>query len=317
VGGLALGGAGGYQDYPLCSHPGQDPSSIDFSGGTKDTADPLGAFVGNYWLTLRLDPSNSMQTPWPPSPKTSAANDTSWSPPVSFSILRQGQAWSSFKSTNYQGHLAKGSESALQLPGGAAVDLNFSGIDNNVDMSATSSSPPPKYPDSWNGTWFDATWFDPSLTAAPTPPPTPGDVTILFGPTGAVQSVSIANVPNSPFTPTHPIFLLIGKRQRIPSSITFPKFPPVAQGNPATWPNWYDVTNIWVVINPQNGLVSTGENGSVMNVAANNPATPDWTQSPDNWRQFIVTGYTGSPPTVAVPIQCRALARDVQSMGGK
>ena len=205
---------------------------IKFSDGNDTDGDK---WIDDKCLTLYLDPVYSQQTPWP---KSGAA--WSQSPPVPFSILRQAQP-------------PKGTETPLQLPAGAAIDLDFSGIDNTVDPTAVLPTPPPKYPDSLNGTWFDATWFDTTLTG------TPGDVTILFGPTGSVQNVSIANVPYSPFSPTRPIFLLIGKRERIPANNGFN----VVQGNPATWPNWYDLKNVWVVINPQSGLISTGENGSV------------------------------------------------------
>jgi prepilin-type N-terminal cleavage/methylation domain-containing protein len=278
VSSLALAGAGGYQDYPLCSHPGQDPSSIDFSGGTLDTADPLKAFVGNYWLTVRLDPSNSMQTPWPPSPKTSAATDTSWSPPVPFSILRQGQAWSSLKSTNYQGHLAKGSESALQLPGAAVVDLNWSGC-SPAGPGPVSLSPTPLA----NGL-------------------TPGDATILFGPTGSVISVSIANDPSSPYIPTQPIYLLIGKREKVGLSVI------ANNPNPLTMTNWQDLQNVWVSINQQNGLVSS----RAITAVSTNSSDVDYVAPL-------------SPPTAAYTAAAIAISRasnhltstDVQALGGQ
>jgi type II secretory pathway pseudopilin PulG len=273
-------------DFPLVGQGSylntDDLTSIDFTQG-KDTSIPPDNWIDTNWLTLQLAPAYAQQTPWP----KGAGNG--WSQPVPFSVLRQP---------------AKGTESPLQLPAGAAIDLDFSGIDYAGDLTAFSpppGAPAPKFPDSYN--WFDATWFDTNL-------PIPGDVTILFGPTGAVQSVSIVNV--GAFTPTKPIFLLVGKRERIPSGNLFPT---ITQGNPATWPNWYDLKNIWVMLNPQSGLISTGENGSVN--SGNGGQLPTWTDR-TTWRQFIVTYIiTGPPQSIPVPVQCRALARDAQSMGGK
>ncbi len=81
--------SGQYQNYTSCSQQGQDPSSFNFfpQGLTADSN--ANAWVGNYWLTLRLDPNYAQQTPWPKNPSAWPESEE----PVSFSILRQGQQW--------------------------------------------------------------------------------------------------------------------------------------------------------------------------------------------------------------------------------
>jgi prepilin-type N-terminal cleavage/methylation domain-containing protein len=138
----------------------------------------------------------------------------------------------------------KGGATPLQLPASAVVDLEWSGTDT-VLFGATA-----------------------------------GDVTIMFAPNGSVDRVySSVTLLNGPVT--QPIFLLIGKRERIP-----PPASPVAS-NPDTFANWQDLNNLWVVVNPQTGLVTTGEV---------KPVVP--------WSTTFNSG-------------CRDLARDAQSMGGK
>jgi type II secretory pathway pseudopilin PulG len=283
-------------DFPLYQNTGTNTYSfIDFSQG-KDT-DGDSWIDGNY-LTLRLAPTYPQQTAWP----KGGPGATNWSQPVSFSVRRFTQGG--------QAQVFKGAETPLQLPAGAAIDLDFSGIGNDNTLNLTAGGPP--FPDSIEAsgagtagtfTWFDANWFDGATIQQQ------NDVTILFNATGGIDSVSVANDPYSPYYPTRPIYLLIGQRERIPANNNFN----VNQGNPATWPNWYDLKNIWVVINPQNGSVSTGENGSV----AANPIMPTWNDR-TTWRQFIILSAPGLLGARApVQVQCRVWARDVQSMGGK
>ncbi len=109
-----------------------------------------------------------------------------------------------------------------------------------------------------------------------------GDVTILFSPNGGVDRL-YANGTFGPVSQT--IFLLVGKRERV--SNTFVAAP--AAANQSSWPNYQDLDNIWVTVNPQTGLVVTDQ------VAASPTATD-----------------------VASAINAaRTLARDAQGMGGK
>ncbi len=134
-----------------------------------------------------------------------------WSQPVAFSVLRQAQP-------------TRGAETPLQLPAGAVVDLVWSGCSAAAPLS-----------------------LSPALSGGATA----GDVTILFGPTGSITSVSIANDQGSPYQPTQPIYLLIGKREKIGANVL------AGNTNPATMTNWQDLNNVWVSINQQSGFVST------------------------------------------------------------
>jgi hypothetical protein len=73
-----------------------------------------------------------------------------------------------------------------------------------------------------------------------------------------------------PRKPTTPIHLLIGKRELLPlpaspTQIANPQNPanPYDPTDPNFKPycNWQDLTNFWVSINPQSGMVATAENG--------------------------------------------------------
>ena len=87
-----------------------------------------------------------------------------------------------------------------------------------------------------------------------------GDPMILFSPNGSVDRVYL----NSGATEvTQPIFLLVGKREKIPT-------PTKIVGNLDTYANYEDLTNLWVVINPQTGMVYTDYVGSKN---GNNPPT--------------------------------------------
>jgi len=136
----------------------------------------------------------------------------------------------------------KGAATPLQLPAAAVVDLQWSGIDTG---------------------FFGA-------TAA--------DVTVLFSPNGSVSCIYYGNTR---LDVVQPVFLLIGKREKV-SPGTY------SAADPATWANWQDLTNFWVAINPQTGLVTTD----------------------------VVARATAADAATGIP-QARLFARDAQGMGGK
>ena len=139
----------------------------------------------------------------------------------------------------------KGMATPLQLPASAVVDLQWSGIGNGGTFGAS-----------------------------------PGDVTVLFSPNGSVDRVYVgANV----YYPTEPIFLLVGKRERVGN----PGVATPASDNEPDWANFQDLNNMWVVINPQTGVVTTDYLGST----------------------------TGSTPTSVN--EARQLAREARGMGGR
>jgi hypothetical protein len=67
---------------------------------------------------------------------------------------------------------------------------------------------------------------------------------IMFSPTGSLEAVYTTSgllvVPGSP--PASSLYFLIGRNDRVGS---------------ATNPNWQDMNNLWVAINPQTGMIST------------------------------------------------------------
>jgi type II secretory pathway pseudopilin PulG len=139
----------------------------------------------------------------------------------------------------------KGQAQSLQLPASTVVDLAGSGIDS---------------------------------AAAPFNQFTAGgaDVGIVFSSNGSIYGVYFVNGTST--NVTAPIYLLVGKRDRVGNTYT------AGNTNLDTQTNDQDLTNLWIVVNPQTGLVTCGEVGA------------------DNGTRF-----SGS----------RALARDQQSMGGK
>ncbi len=139
----------------------------------------------------------------------------------------------------------KGAAQPLQLPAGAVIDLYGSGIYGGVGIDP--------------GTWEHT-------------------VMILFAANGSVDRIYAPGVPPGVLYPTAPIFLLVGKRDRVgKAGVGTP-----TSANEPDWANWQDLNNLWVVINPQTGLVTSGEVASGGDVNA-----------------------------------ARGLARDAQSMGGK
>jgi Tfp pilus assembly protein FimT len=180
----------------------------------------------------------------------------------------------------------KGQAQSLQLPASTVVDLDGSGIDG----AATPFNQ------------FSATT---------------NDVGILFSPNGSVYGAYYVNGASTYVTT--PIFLLVGKRERVGAT-------PIAN-DPATWSNWQDLTNLWVVINPQTGLVTSGEmaavpawNSTVTYAAGQyvlvTSTNTVWCCTTNNTNQQPQTGstyWTSSDAFTAA----RVLARDAQSMGGK
>ncbi len=74
------------------------------------------------------------------------------------------------------------------------------------------------------------------------------DFTVLFSPNGSVDCVYVSATR---YPVTEPIYLLVGKRERVGNPVT-PNNP-----NESTLTNWQDLNNIWIVINPQTGVVTS------------------------------------------------------------
>jgi hypothetical protein len=108
------------------------------------------------------------------------------------------------------------------------------------------------------------------------------DAAVMFAPNGSIDSC-YAN--GTRYFVSNTIFLLIGRRERVGNS--FVAAPTTADQD--RLPNVQDLGNIWVVVNPQTGLIASDV------VAASNAAAT-------------------LPDAI---VAARFLARDLQGMGGK
>lgn len=274
-------------DFPLLG-AAPDPNAIDFTGATAlpatDGTTPADGFVDNYMLTLTLSPLCAQQTPWPRRPNsnpTTILAPTNWSQPVSFRILRSPVAGSS---------LIKGGARTLQLPKATVVDLGYSGYGSGIFVADWTAGTTYYVGNTvlLGNSYYTCVQTHVADAATNKPANTTywkqiafPDITIMFAPNGAVASIYTGGEA----TPiTDPIYLLVGKRERMLNLFA------LGNTNEDTMVNIQDQTNLWVVINPQTGLVTTGEVGAP----------------------------TGSETNEAgILVSSRALARDSQGMGGK
>jgi hypothetical protein len=232
----------------------------------------------NYQLYKSLLDDNTGKTP--------NTNTTYWTPITLASSLQPVLCRVSRSPTNGNS-IIKNAAQSLQLPSATVVDPQFSGCGNGQFIPTWNNTAAYNQEDrviSLNNLLYRC--LQTNTNKQPEANPSEWqqilfpDITILFAPNGAVQSIYVPGVAGSPFSVTDPIFLLVGKRERIP-------FDPTQYdvNNPDTFANWQDLSNLWVVINPQTGLVTTGEMAAVASGGTYNDA--------------------------------RVLARDMQGMGGK
>ncbi len=144
-------------------------------------------------------------------------SNTVWSAPVPYTIRRQPKVPGAVAgATELQVGMAK----PLQLPLDAVVDLTFSGgTGSPIPLAAFSGGTAP--------------------------------VVIMFSPNGALDRIYYGGAP---ILATEPVYLLIGKRERIPPGSA-------ADG----LSNLRDPENLWVSISPRTGLINTVENALVAN----------------------------------------------------
>ena len=216
----------------------------------------------------------------------------------------------------------------LQLDADVAVDLGTTLINTSAsDAVAVAGSgfdvspPPPGSPPPPPGIWSLASFreFPIGLYPSGTQPPSPyaQRVIVTFNPNGLVDMVYSWDEPA--FTTyggasvgwqgrqvQGPIYFLIGKRALLGGD---PEVLPLVQAGQATVQpcfNFQDQTNLWVVINPQTGMVATAQNAAVdpnypaplsAQTAANQTALQNWYSSQ--------------------VYQARSIARDMQAMGGR
>ena len=202
----------------------------------------------------------------------------------------------------------------LQLPAGAIVDLQYSGIDI---PSGTSSQGMNNWP----------YWF---ATMAAINNGYPVGAMIVFLPTGAVEgmyyptqtqgasgtTLTGLNAPY-PFRPTSLIYLHVGKFERLDRTVgTKPNVAPGGSTFLAKNPwasdglyNWQDPDCMWVTVNPQNGYVTTKENATISSGFLN---------SNNAWSSSTTISVTGvNYPGVTGATASRWLARQAQQVSGR
>lgn len=251
-------------DFPLLGSGG-DPNTINFQVGNDTSSD---GWIDDRWLTLRLEPLYSQLTPWP------TVVSGNWSQPVSFRIFRSPMSGTS---------IVKSASRTLQLPAATVVDLQFSGCGNGQFVPTWNNTVNYDVGDrvvSQDGLTYTCVQANVNrLPESNTPAywqqiPFP-NIAVLFAPNGSIDNVYVGGTS---YRITDPIFLLVGKREKVPP-------PTYVAGNPDTFANWQDLNNLWVTINSQTGLITTGVVAAVAAAGTYNDA--------------------------------RILARDAQGMGGK
>jgi prepilin-type N-terminal cleavage/methylation domain-containing protein len=144
----------------------------------------------------------------------------------------------------------------LQLPANTVVDLPSSGAGASIIASPWDSSTP--YFSGQTVAYYGVIYVcvQPNTNQTPTssPPYTYWEpltaVTVLFSPAGAVDKV-YCNAYES--TITDPIYLLVGKRERMLNS---------GGATESTWANFQDPNNLWIVVNPHTGTITSEPVGS-------------------------------------------------------
>ena len=215
----------------------------------------------------------------------------------------------------------------LQLPAGSVIDLSGSwfGDYGNFIVNTSLSTTAYAFP---SGTIVDPNNPTPAPKTSPPGPPIYVGLYIMFSPSGAVDSLYCAFYATSAGTLScyssqslpisQPIYLLVGRpdyARNLGPKVTLTS----ATGATiqATMQNWLDPSNIWIVVNPQTGVVTTAP------VAALDPVStlPSGTVNPISGAQFpnkIVDSSQseGSQRATWIGYSCM-FARQGQALGGK
>ena len=222
----------------LNPEPGANPTPSDLTTG----------YMTDYLLTAILlpmsGPTNLPYTAETQADLTQNANQYQKNPaqwtamfspvppqqPLTFKVIR---------------HPVATSAAPLRLDSRAAIDLAFSGSDTGDPSTSSAAS--------------DTLSFQSVQTGTP-PVSDTTPITILFSPSGELISTWVANTE---WLYRNPIYLLIGRRDRV--SLIAPLSPPVPAAPTGISPaedglwNWQDANNVWVTIKPSTGLVTTSE----------------------------------------------------------
>lgn len=196
---------------------GDGAADPDTDNKIGDPSFPVG---GTPVAVLLVELADVAETPWPVTndaraPFATAPNGIG-SRPVSFQIHRRPEPSGAMP---------------VRLPSGTVIDLASSG----TDSMALQGTPPA----------FVPVDHDPS-TSDVIEDPTP--VIILFSPEGRVARVIYER---NQAAVTEPVYFLVGRWERMPAVASTPRGQPLAEDNLY---NWQDLTNFWLVVNPNTGL---------------------------------------------------------------
>jgi len=208
-----------YQIAPLVSSTDPGPNPDSNKDGYLDfgagTDNNADGFYDNLVLVL-IPPSFGVAAlPWPSVPN--------FGPAVPFRVERQASLDSAL--TGFGGGLIRSAVPPLRLPENVVVDLGGSGFGSGTQFANT-------------------------LAALQPDPP----VFLLFSPIGMVEQLGYG--PAGSYvrqSVTEPIFLLIGRWDRMPTS------PGGASAAEDGLLNWQDGQNLWIAISPQTGLVTVAD----------------------------------------------------------
>jgi len=269
--------------YEICEDPNASGSiganfQLDGNGCLMFSVgqDPEGdGWIDTHWLTLRRIADGAARTPWPKwdgSAPLTTASDPSWSAPVPFTILRRPVPTIA---------------APLRLPSGMVVDLGGSGHDMAVDPSAPVGPVLLQY--------RDVVRFRPGTRG----------VTIMFSPEGPASRYYDDNSPPEGEAVTEPLLFLVGRASQLnpepepggSDNLNYAVDPDAPDEQKA---NWQLLTNLWVTISPQTGMVSVNENA----------ATPTWNGRPLSDRQNCLSQLLGID-------EARKFAKQARSMGGR
>ncbi len=230
----------------------------------------------------------------------------------------------------------KSSASAVQLPTGAVIDLIDSGVGNppgtapvgnkllyqSIPNNVWNVNPGTATPQQIGDDQIQLFTVDPTTSKPNTRP-----IVFIFNSSGEMDSVCF-NITNptphggsiqttAPVPMTSPVYLMIGKREKLFQKDSSSGKYDAAYYSPADNAstqaekhNFRDLENLWIAINPQSGLATTAEVKDL-------PADPSGTQNPDQYAASLLTSPTTHDTLANAVNLSRQFAQSAQATGGR
>ena len=257
----------------------------DANGAILTSSTELAATMNDSAMSYYFYSSQAMLgLPWPKTDLT-LSNPTIYSQPVSYVFYRQPM---------------RSSATPMELPTAVAIDLQFSGNDSHY---AATEADEASTPISFAPGWTTGTGTGRNARGDPLP------VYIMFAPNGSVQEVyatSPATNSLTVYSPTEPLYLLVGDRGRIKGNFDASTLPVTPAED--EYPNWYRLASLWLVLAPQSGLMRVAENHPVditnRTIVGNNFA---WSDA--NWYSVATATNLNTSAWRMGILQARSFAR--------